>query len=224
MPTCYMCTKTATSYEHAPPKCLFPERKDVSDGIDYRKNLITVPSCDEHNSHKSRDDEYLLQCLAASYTSSSVGLTQFLTKVQRAFRRAPSKATAFIQKSEPVMLRRVTNPTWESGLHVTIDGRRVDEVLANCARALYFHETQRRFLGPISVLTDFTLYNDVELQAGVTSGFHATDSYFADKPRKGENQEVFWYKFEESSATAVFLFCFYGDSRTLVRFTKIWAP
>ena len=28
-------------------------------GIDYRKNLITVPACDAHNLQKSKDDEYL---------------------------------------------------------------------------------------------------------------------------------------------------------------------
>ena len=37
---CYKCDKEATGQEHIPPKCIFPERKDL-DG-DYRKNLITV--------------------------------------------------------------------------------------------------------------------------------------------------------------------------------------
>ena len=47
MNTCYMCEKESTSSEHVPPKCLFPEKKDLPDGVDLRKSLITVPSCDE---------------------------------------------------------------------------------------------------------------------------------------------------------------------------------
>ncbi|MDN5882405.1 MAG: hypothetical protein L0H37_08540, partial [Nitrosospira sp.] len=80
MSTCYMCDQEATTMEHAPPKCIFPEKKDLSSYDDYRQGLITVPSCEEHNTTKSKDDEYLLYLLAASATSSVIGLNQFLTK------------------------------------------------------------------------------------------------------------------------------------------------
>lgn len=50
--TCYMCEKPATSVEHIPPKCLFPEQKDLPGGADLRKQLLTVPACDEHNLKK----------------------------------------------------------------------------------------------------------------------------------------------------------------------------
>lgn len=50
--TCYMCDAEATTVEHVPPKCIFPESKDLSSTdklLDFRKQLITVPSCDDHN-------------------------------------------------------------------------------------------------------------------------------------------------------------------------------
>ena len=53
-----MCDRNAVSSEHVPPKNLFPEQKDV--GKDYRQYLITVPSCEIHNNHKSKDDEFLI--------------------------------------------------------------------------------------------------------------------------------------------------------------------
>ena len=56
---CYMCDSYAVTVEHVPPACLFPEKKDSKD-IDFRKNLITVPSCEIHNSKKSDDDEFLM--------------------------------------------------------------------------------------------------------------------------------------------------------------------
>ena len=66
--TCYMCEQANTTPEHVPPKCIFPEVKDL--GIDYRKSLITVPSCDAHNLRKSKDDEYLMFVLTCSITNN----------------------------------------------------------------------------------------------------------------------------------------------------------
>ena len=62
---CYWCGRDATSREHVPPKCLFPEDKDIKSIYKgtFRRSLITVPSCDEHNLAKSHDDEYLMVCL-----------------------------------------------------------------------------------------------------------------------------------------------------------------
>ena len=42
--TCYMCERAPSSTEHVPPKCLFPEKKDIGSDL-FRKNLITVLSC-----------------------------------------------------------------------------------------------------------------------------------------------------------------------------------
>ena len=87
--TCYMCNKPKTSNEHVPPKCLFPEKQDVTDGKDYRVNLIKVPSCDEHNSEKSKDDVYLLFFLAVSILSNDVSREHFASKIMRAIKRTP---------------------------------------------------------------------------------------------------------------------------------------
>lgn len=218
---CYMCPEFATSDEHAPPRCLFPERKDTPDGRDHRKNLITVPSCEAHNSAKSKDDEYFLHVLAGSYTSSQIGLTQFTTKVGRAFDRAPSKASKFSENSAPVFLRRLEQSEWEDGAQIIVQGDRIDAVLSNCARALYFRETGKRFTGPAIVLTGFTRYTDKRIQSSVSAGLAATENYFGRQAAKGENPEVFWYKFEEGKRTAIFLLAFYSHSKAMVRFEKL---
>ena len=219
--SCYMCPSAASSSEHAPPRCIFPERKDTKEHTNYRRNLITVPSCQEHNSERSHDDEYLLFTLAGSYTSSNVGLTQFITKVRRAFEYRPSKASRFTERSAPVRLRRLEQAEWEDGLQVIVQGDRIDSVLMSCARALYLHETGRKFLGPAAVLTHFTMYGDKDLQNNITRAFQVAESTLANDPRLGENQDVFWYKFRESDMTALFLMCFYGESTAMVRFKKI---
>jgi hypothetical protein len=215
-----MCSKASTSKEHAPPRCIFPERKDTQNESDLRKNLITVPSCDEHNSEKSRDDEYFLLVLAGSYTSSQVGLDQFITKVRRAFENQPSKANQFVRRSAPVRLRRV-DTEWEDGLQVIVQGDRIDAVLSNCARTIYFHETMKKFQGQALVFTQFTLYDDEESQAKISNAFELTEKTLNSEPRRGENAEVFWYKFVETNSTCIFLMCFYDQTKAMVRFKKI---
>jgi len=74
---CYYCGTDASSKEHVPPKCLFPEKKDIADGMNYRKNLITVPSCDKHNSNKCKDDEYLQLIIVHGYFNNTVGRDHF---------------------------------------------------------------------------------------------------------------------------------------------------
>ena len=217
---CYMCEAEASSVEHAPPKCLFPEKKDVPDGTDYRINLITVPSCKAHNSAKSHDDEYLLQALAGSYTSSQVGLAQFISKVGRAFDKAPSKASSLVRRSEPVLLRRDEGDEWEQGAEVIVEAERLDSVLGNCARALYFYETSKKFVDPVRVITAFTMYKHPEFQAYVNRCVEAATAYFSGHPSKGANPTVFSYKFEESQNTAIFLMRFYSTSEVLVHLDK----
>lgn len=219
--TCYMCSHKATSQEHAPPRCLFPQAKDTHDGADYRKNLVTVPSCELHNGEKSHDDEYLLFVLAGSYTSSSVGLKQFLTKVHRAFEKRPGKATNFVRRSTPVKLKRIGETEWENGAQVIIDGERVDRVLNNCARALYHHHTGSKFQGPAQVLTNFTMYLDEKVQTSVSESFDIAANALAAEPLRGTNPAVFAYKFKESDSMVLFYFCFYDSSSAIVRFTKI---
>lgn len=200
---------------------MFPQMKDTPDGANHRKNLITVPSCDAHNSEKSHDDEYLLFALAGSYTSSEVGLNQFLTKVRRAFEKRPSKAANFVRTSAPVQLRRVEGEAWEDGVQVIIDGDRIDGVLSNCARALYYHHTCSKFQGSVQVLTNFTMYMDKHVQASVSEAFDIIARTMADEPLMGENPDVFSYKFKETDTMAILYFCFYKSSAALARFKKI---
>jgi hypothetical protein len=182
---------------------------------------VTVPSCELHNSEKSHDDEYLLFALAGSYTSNGVGLTQFLTKVRRAFERSPSKAARFVQRSAPVQLKRTGDTEWEDGAQIIIDGERVDGVLSNCARALYHHHTGSKFQGPVEVLTNFTMYLDENVQASVSESFDAAARALAAEPLIGANPAVFTYKYKETESTVTFYFCFYESSTSIVRFKKI---
>lgn len=71
--TCYMCEAPGPTREHVPPQRLFPEQKDTVDGHDRRKNLITVPSCELHNTKKSHEDQYFIFVLESHFLVNEVG-------------------------------------------------------------------------------------------------------------------------------------------------------
>jgi len=77
-----MCSEIASSREHVPPMCLFPEEKDIKTSM-FRKNLITVPSCTLHNSKKSKDDEFLMACVAGIVGNNFLGYFHTHTKIKR---------------------------------------------------------------------------------------------------------------------------------------------
>lgn len=190
---CYWCGKKATSREHVPPKCLFPERKDIKEIYDenFRKNLITVPSCDEHNMQKSNDDEYLLACLAGRVGNNGVAYVHNSTKVKRARERNTKlvdvKKEAFItigQKKYPVQI-------------VQTDNLRLAHSFEAIGRALYFHEYNKILDGKCKIISDMFLdYNRQKEDNEMTLFLELLKK---EQPQwntsiKGENQDVFAYQ------------------------------
>lgn len=219
MNTCYMCDEPATTKEHVPPKCIFPEKKDTLAQVDYRKDLDCVPSCKKHNNDKSRDDEYLLSVLSSSVTSSDVGLRNYLTKVNRAYKRAPGLAKKYIQNMEPVEFKR-TGGDVEQGALIPIEHKRVDSVLLCCARGLFFKKTSKKLLLPGKVITHFALYLDPVLQNSIDETMREAGLFFNSRAKIGANIDVFWYNYHECNDYVTFYMCFYGASVVLVRFSK----
>lgn len=216
---CYMCSAIASSREHVPPRCIFPELKD-SNGTNFRKELITVPSCELHNLKKSNDDEYLFHALSASITSNSIALNQLSGKVKRAFIKNSTKFQKFFELNELVTLERLEDNTIENGMLVGIEGNRLDCILAQCARGLFFHETGRKILGLSRVVTFFTMYTDSVQQKKVEEVYIHAKNHFSNLPEKGKNPEIFKYKLYESDSDVMVFMVFYETSEALVRVIK----
>ncbi len=102
---CYKCGAPASSKEHVPPKCLFPEEKDINTSF-FRHNLITVPSCDQHNSVKSKDDEFLLACITGIVGNNVIGFIHNLTKVKRVLaQRVEGFLPALLNEHQPSVIK-----------------------------------------------------------------------------------------------------------------------
>lgn len=218
--TCYACNQEATTVEHAPPRCIFPEKKDLPPGVDLRKNLITVPSCEAHNTIRSGDDEYLLYVLPASLGSNETGLHQHLTKVKRAIERRPLLGTALRREAKEIIVHDTETDTWFKAAATPLDVARIDGVLAMNARAIYFHHYGVRFDGELKVYKNFLLsLVHPDLNECTEEMFKMSDQLFAFQTPMGSNPEVFTYRFERDGNTELLELVFYGKNKVLIVLT-----
>ncbi len=189
---CYFCGSPATSKEHVPPASLFPEDKDLADGVKHRKNLITVPSCDAHNSQKSNDDEYLLLVLVHGYFNNQAGREHFNKKVVRALTRRPAMLLALYGNQTPVTVDAV--PT----VAVDIDRGRFNRALKQVCQALQVLRHGERWMDEIEIHTPVLLSMNEpdsdkinELVANVSK---AIAKELDGIEKRGDNPEIFWYQ------------------------------
>lgn len=210
-----MCECLATSQEHAPPRCIFPEQKDTG-GIDYRKSLIKVPSCETHNTAKSTEDEYLMYVLPTSIAANNVGINQFLTKVRRAIERNPSLAINLSSNAQKVIVHDIEKDVWFEAPAIQIDMERVHRVIEMNARAIYYHSQKEKFTDPIKVYTNFSLKLDSpeanDLQEKL---FSMSELLLQGVEAKGENNEVFTYRMARDGDIEVIEFTYYGTSKAV---------
>jgi hypothetical protein len=197
-----MCNAQKSSREHVPPECLFPEEKEF--GKNLRLNLITVPSCDAHNSKKSEDDEYLRAViLFTAVKASKVAEHQFLGKMLRGVRRAPSKYSKLFTHQGTLA---------NVALHaMRIDRPRFDQCISHLVKAIYFHHHQTKWPHHVMVVSP-NFYSSIEDERAVehqlsTETVRISQLYLQLEPIKGENPEVFKYRFRYDSQEDCFAFC-----------------
>lgn len=199
--TCFACRSSATTHEHVPPVCLFPETKDTDCNQDFRRNLITVPACADHNLRKSSDDEYFLWVLSTNLLANSVARQQVSTKLRRANERRPALGQAILSDTKDVTVVDSHSGTKHDVVEVPLDGARFQRVLDLIAIGLYRHHFRERWPGSIRVHPDFIGYVDSrQILDGDTDRlalFDAAEKLFAMESKYGENPDVFWYKVHE---------------------------
>ena len=192
--TCYMCEALATSHEHVPPKCIFPEKKDLLAGMDLRRNLFKVPACDAHNSKKSHDYEYFFYVLSGSYQINEVGRNLYVTKLRRAIKRNPSVLKQIAATAMPVRIADpITGRIVNSSAH-QLDEDRFNSIIDRLSRAIYFHHFQEKWLGHVKYQAEFlfaTVDQSDESNIRIKAISNDADEWFSGAIYYGENPTVF---------------------------------
>jgi hypothetical protein len=186
-----MCHKEANSREHVPPRCFFPEQKDLPPNLDYRKNLLTVPSCSDHNLAKSKEDEYLLLVILST-AGNLVGQRHFSTKAIRAIKKRRSLLNLITKNAMPA--------TWsgQQTMAFSVDKERFDRSISCLARAIYFHHFNTKWVDDIRVDSPSLLAvggkiaqqtNQLIQYLGAASG-----QLFENETRHGSYLDIFYYQ------------------------------
>lgn len=224
MPACYMCEREGTTTEHVPPKCIFPEQKDLPEGMDLRKQLITVPACDLHNTKKSKDDEYILYALVMNLPANEFGKNQFLKKLMRAIERNPKLINQFLKNHKRVTTHDTKKDKWQKTIAVEMDIQRFKSAISMISRALYFHHYGEKWLGKVSVYAEFLIsldpYSAIGTNATIENMAKAVDIFFKDESYLGENPDIFKYQIVDGNdrCEKIFRLYFYGSCKINVIF------
>jgi hypothetical protein len=222
-----MCEAPGTTDEHVPPKGLFPKLNDTLDGRDLRKNLITVPSCEEHNTKKSEADEYFVFVFTSSILANQVGEHQAATKQLRAFQLAPGKLKKFVPSCEPFTFKGPNGEIYESA-RTTLLKDVFDSVVDKLGRALYFHHFGEKWtagLKPLSnVLINMGGDDDQAYNRQIALLNSLSMIMFIGRESIGENPEVFTYNVRiESGRRRAIRANFYGDAHIAYFYEPIGA-
>lgn len=217
---CYFCDEIATTREHVPPLCLFPEAKDIK-GLNFRQNLITVPSCDEHNSKKSNDDEFLMISIAGIVGNNHLGFIHAKTKVDRALRR---KSRDFLDKAilknDKAGEIKLYNGKKYPVLYGNPDLNRLIDCFKNIGYGIYYHEFNHSFKGEIQILPGFVKYDDNNQNTFVKLVGKKFEVDEKTTEFKGKNPSVFCYRFCEPDKFGLIALqmLFYGSTVVYIAF------
>jgi len=195
---CYCCSLLATTVEHVPPRCFFPEKKDLPQDQDFRKSLITVPSCADHNTKKSGDDDYLHYVITMSLGTNDKGHNHFNTKILRAINRRPTLINRLLSRSKPALIKDPDNQEVFETRAIEVEYDRVENILILIARGLYYHHFQSKWEGRIDLHTEFIISagheNSIHHNEALAMMFQAANRIFEPLERHGENPDIFFYQ------------------------------
>ena len=206
-PTCYCCDSKMTSMEHVPPKCIFPEDKDEAGNAIYRHELIKVPSCDLHNSQKSRDDEYALWMLSGLDSVNKCGQMLHEKLARIALRDHEEREGRFVKR----LLNQTLGVDANGRVIAQQDGPRMTQFLENCARGLYFYEKMTKLLAPLRVTNIGNIFIDPAKTSELEKREQFFDSEMGACEAKGANPDVFQYSLAEKANGIILIrMVFYG--------------
>jgi hypothetical protein len=189
-----MCERKSTSREHVPPKCFFPKSKDSLSSKDLRINLITVPSCDDHNNKKSGDDLYLLHIIAMAYKNNQEGLNLFKNRIRKTAESHPHLLKSFFADFEKAFAKN------QVSLAIEIEMKRFETGMTWIAHAIYFHHFKTKWQESIEIKSPSLRYlSETPNYIDRNTALADAEKYDAGAQKYGKNQDIFFYQFIDGS-------------------------
>lgn len=229
---CYCCEAIATTKDHIPPKCFFPEKKHLpSNSPDYRSQLLTVPACSAHNNSRSSDDEYTAAVIVMN-SQSDLAFTIFKSKwVQSLLRRGGvlGKRIFSTARSARVISRRKDILIPHETLAISYEIKRIERVIESIARALYYFESGYEekwsndciIRSPNFLNRDLSYSQDAYNLNQINQAFiHGEKHQELGIKRKGTHPDIFYYQFFRSEDTNFIIRMVFYSNFTFLAFLK----
>jgi len=152
-----------------------------------RQNLMTVPSCDTHNSEKSRDDVYFLNVITGLNCINETGREHYRRQIRRQHQRNPSILSRFAERELSV----------ESSFAHRVEIERLDNFARHLGYAIFLAHFGKRWAGNIGWFPEFlsratTLDSKAEQIRLIA--IEECDQKFRNLQHYGSNQAVFSYQ------------------------------
>ncbi|MEH2037734.1 hypothetical protein [Nostoc sp.] len=229
---CYCCEQAATTKDHIPPKCFFPEKKYLfGNNPDYRSNPIIVPSCSKHNNSRSIDDEYAAAVIVMN-SRSNLAATIFKSKwVQTLLRRegllgkrifSTARSARIISNKNSVLIPYKT-------LAISYEIARIERVIESIARGLYYVESgsEEKWVNSCIIKStnflnrDLSQPQDAYALNQINQAFiHGEKHQELGLTKKGSHPDVFYYQFFKSEDKNFIIRMVFYDDLTFLAFLK----
>lgn len=222
---CYYCGKPKTSMEHVPPKVFFPDKKYRLNNTDYRKNLITVPSCDEHNSAKSNLDELLFTVITMSASSNKYGQYLFSEKaVDKVVFRSHHIFNSIFNSTKSALISRDQEKSSKPTLICNIDKNKLDDCFTHIAKGIYFYHFKQVYTHSIEIHYQFQIFtsaNTEKMNYELEEINRSINKMLSAIEKHGENPDIFYYKIlEEKPETLLLQLSFYEFTKVDIFFNR----
>jgi hypothetical protein len=189
-------------------------------GEDFRRNLITVPSCETHNLEKSHDDEFLMVSLAGIFGNNSIGYMHKLRKVDRAIRRTSERLLDKVFLKKKRYLYEAADNKFFEVIWGTPDQVRLEKCFEHIAYGLHYHHFGRRFSGATKILLGYLHNENPDSSTFIAFIKDKASIDLATAEKHGSNNDVFYYQFSETDQFGLYMvkLVFYGGVEIFVAF------
>ncbi|MGA2624768.1 MAG: hypothetical protein ABSF91_12990 [Bacteroidota bacterium] len=128
---CYYCGEQATSEDHLPPSCIFPDPRPT--------NRISVPSCEQHNSAQSKEDEYFRWFVATASAESPIAEALIKDKVVRQFQKRPKLLRAILKRSGWIDIHTPSGIYLGKAPAFEFKRDRIQSVITRITKGFFYH-------------------------------------------------------------------------------------
>ncbi len=151
----------------------------------------------------------MLFILVANINVNVTGLNQWRTKIRRAMAKRPTKK-GILKNLQPVKYKGISTGIYE------IDIERLSRQLDLISRGIYYYHFQKHWLHEIKLFITFAIPSESKQSQRYSQAVSEVTAlairFLKDEPKRGENEEIFYYQYKLNSDSSGFVLrmVFYG--------------